>query len=65
MRDELLDILAALFPDKVWGKLVPAREVAEFAIAQLSDHTRVQHGQRALGLAHAIRKRAGPLRGHL
>jgi hypothetical protein len=64
MRIELLDILAALFPEVTWRTRVPAREIAEFAISELSDHTSVQHGQRALGLAYAIRKRTRPVKGH-
>jgi hypothetical protein len=63
-RSELLDILSALFPDVEWRNRAAAREIADFAIAQLPAHTSAPRGQRALGLAYAIRRRIAPARRH-
>ncbi len=64
MRDELLDLLGWLAPDKAWPKRVAAQDIAAFTIERLpesvirqlpkADHSK---GFRALHLAETIARR--------
>jgi hypothetical protein len=64
MRDELLDLLGWLTPDKTWPKRVAAHDIAAFTIEQLPESVIRQlpkpdqsKGFRALHLAETIVQR--------
>jgi len=57
IRVELRELLTFLFPEKQWRSLVSAQELAQFTIANVADYAIEERAQRALELAHEIKRR--------
>jgi hypothetical protein len=59
MRAELRDLLAMRFPTQQWGQRVSTRELADFALENLSKADVDSRSQRTLHLAAEAKRKLG------